>query len=114
MTVKTNGLKEIEVNGEIGVIRAARTDENQKTIVEFLRKHHMEVQHLHSVGKGCPDLLVGYKGVNVLLEIKRDETKKLTPDQVIWHHNWRGQVATVATAEEALRVVKEQVGRYRG
>ena len=96
------------------MIRAARTDENQKTIVEILRKHHMEVQHLHSVGKGCPDLLVGYKGVNVLLEIKRDETKKLTPDQVIWHHNWRGQVATVATAEEALMVVKEQVGRYRG
>jgi hypothetical protein len=96
------------------VIRAARTDENQKTIVDFLRKNHMEVQHLHSVGKGCPDLLVGYKGVNVLLEIKRDETKKLTPDQVIWHHNWRGQVATVATSEEALRVVKEQVGRYRG
>lgn len=95
------------------MIRAARTDENQKTIVDFLRKNHMEVQHLHSVGKGCPDLLVGYKGVNVLLEIKRDETKKLTPDQVIWHHNWRGQVATVATSEEALRVVKEQVGRYR-
>lgn len=95
------------------MFRAARTDENQKSIVDYLRKHHMEVQHLHSVGKGCPDLLVGYKGVNVLLEIKRDETKKLTPDQVIWHHNWRGQVATVATAQQAYDVVIEQVKRFR-
>ncbi len=95
------------------MFRAARTDENQKFIVEYLRQHHMEVQHLHSVGKGCPDLLVGYKGVNVLLEIKRDSTKKLTPDQIIWHHNWKGQVATVATNEEAFNAVMEQVKRFR-
>jgi len=95
------------------MFRAARADENQKTIVEHLRKHHMEVQHLHSVGKGCPDLLVGYKGVNVLLEVKRDKTKKLTPDQVIWHHNWRGQVATVATSEEAYNVIMEHLKRFR-
>jgi hypothetical protein len=95
------------------MIRAARTDENQKTIVDYLRKNHMEVQHLHSVGKGCPDLLVGYKNVNVLLEIKRDKTKKLTPDQVIWHHNWQGQVATVATSEEAYNAVMEQVQKLK-
>jgi len=113
MTAKPSGIRAIEAKKGIGVFRAARVDENQKTIVEFLRKHHMEVQHLHSVGKGCPDLLVGYKGVNVLLEIKRDESKKLTPDQIIWHHNWRGQVATVASPQEAFNCVVEQVQRVR-
>ena len=94
------------------MFRAARADENQRTIVEFLRKHHMEVQHLHSVGKGCPDLLVGYKGVNVLLEVKKNEKKKLNSDQVIWHHNWRGQVATVTSPEDALIVVKDYARRF--
>ncbi len=94
------------------MFRAARVDSNQSEVTKALRKIGASVQLLHSVGKGCPDMLVGYKGVNILLEIKRDETKKLTPDQVIWHHNWRGQVATVATAEEALKVVKEHVRRF--
>jgi len=90
-----------------------KVDSNQSKITKELRDFGCSVQHLHSVGKGCPDLLVGYKGVNILLEIKRDETKKLTPDQVIWHHNWRGQVATVATAEEAYNAVIEQVQRLK-
>jgi hypothetical protein len=95
----------------IGVFK--KVDSNQTRVVKALRELGATVQHLHSVGKGCPDLLVGYKSVNVLLEIKRDETKKLTPDQVIWHHNWRGQVATVATAQQAYDVVIEQVKRFR-
>ena len=94
------------------MFRAARVDSNQSEVTKALRKIGASVQLLHSVGKGCPDMLVGYKGVNILLEIKRDETKKLTPDQVIWHHNWRGQVATVATAEEAYNAVMEQVKRF--
>jgi hypothetical protein len=94
------------------MFRAARVDSNQSEVTKALRKIGASVQLLHSVGKGCPDMLVGYKGVNILLEIKRDETKKLTPDQVIWHHNWRGQVATVATSEEAYNAVMEQVKRF--
>ncbi len=37
-----------------------------------LRQAMAEVEHLHMVGKGCPDILVGYKGKNVLLEIKKE------------------------------------------
>ena len=87
-----------------------RVDDNQKTIVGALRKEGMTVQHLHAVGKGCPDLLVGWKGRNVLLEIK-DGVKswKLTPDQIIWHHNWQGQVCVATSPESAVKEVKDAI-----
>ena len=53
----------------------------------------------HMVGRGCPDLLVGYRGVNYLLEVKDGEkpksAQKLTPDEDAWHFMWMGQVAVV-------------------
>jgi len=30
----------------------------------------VSVQHLHWLGKGCPDLMLGHAGVNYLLEFK--------------------------------------------
>lgn len=53
-----------------------------------------------------PDLLVGTRDRNVLLECK-DGTKppsarKLTPAQEAWHQAWRGKVAVVTTPMEAL------------
>lgn len=97
---------ETEVNGEIGVV-FKKADSNQAQIVKELRRLGMEVEHLHTVGKGCPDILVGYKGKNVLLEIKRDDKAKLNPDQVLWHRSWKGQVAVVTNVIDAIKVVKE-------
>ncbi len=89
-------------------MRAYRVDANQKSIVAALRKEGFIVQHLHKVGEGCPDILVGNshngKRYNVLLEIK-DGDGKLTPQQVIWHAGWRGQVAVVTSPEDAIKVV---------
>jgi hypothetical protein len=50
--------------------RAARTDSNQTEIVATLRSLGCSVQMLHAVGAGCPDLLIGIDGQNLLLEIK--------------------------------------------
>lgn len=92
------------------MFRAARVDANQKEIVKALRDNGCTVQHLHSIGKGCPDLLVGYshngKPYNLLMEVK-DKGGKLTPEQIIWHAGWRGQVAVVTTPEEAIKAVLE-------
>ena len=38
---------------------ASRVDSNQPEIVATLRGMGCSVQHLHAVGKGVPDLLVG-------------------------------------------------------
>lgn len=87
-------------------MRRARVDDNQKEIVADLRKVGCTVEHLHTVGKGVPDLLVGYAGKNHLLEVKDGNkppsARRLTPDQELWHAGWRGNVFTVTSTADAL------------
>lgn len=89
--------------------RAAKTDANQTDIVQALRKMGACVQHLHTVGKGCPDLLVGWRGVNLLVEIKDGDKspsrRRLTPDEQEWHEAWRGHVAIVESVEDAVALL---------
>jgi len=85
-------------------MRAAKVDANQSEIVQALREAGATVQHLHKVGQGCPDLLVGYMRRNYMLEVKLTKTC-LNEIQVKWHRNWFGQVAIVRSAEEALQVI---------
>ncbi len=88
-----------------------RVDDNQALIVKALRKEGMTVQHLHAVGKGCPDLLVGFNGKNALLEVKDGNkppsARELTPDQKIWHHNWHGHKCVVSDIESAIKEVRD-------
>ena len=89
--------------------RAAKVDRNQAEIVGKLRDVGASVQPLHSVGKGCPDLLVGFRGQCFALEVKDGKLppsdRKLTPAQVEWHGAWRGHVAVVLNADEALAAI---------
>ncbi len=86
-----------------------RVDDNQAEIVEALRQVGCSVQHLHEVGRGCPDILVGFRGINYLFEIK-DGSKipsrqKLTPDEEKWHQLWKGRVITVNSADNAFKAI---------
>ena len=91
--------------------RAAKVDANQSVIVEEFRRLGASVQCLHTVGKGCPDLLIGWRGRNYLIEVKDGPKAKLTPDQVVWFRGWNGQadvlrsVAEVGTFMKALDFV---------
>ena len=89
--------------------RAAKVDANQGEIVTALRGIGATVQPLHGVGSGCPDLLAGYRGRNLLIEVKDGSkppsARKLTPDQTEWHAGWKGQVCVVDSIDDALRVV---------
>lgn len=84
--------------------RRARIDSNQPEIVKEFRKHGCTVQHLHMVGGGCPDILVGYNSVNYLIEIKDGSKfpseRKLTPDEKMWHDEWLGSVYIIETIED--------------
>ena len=86
--------------------RAAKVDDNQKAIVDAVRKMGCTVQPLHSVGQGCPDLLVGINGGNFLWEIKdgskQPSAQRLTEDQVKWHSEWRGSVDVIRSVDEAI------------
>lgn len=88
----------------------ARTDANQADIVKALRDAGCTVTSLHAVGQGVPDLLVGVRGQNLLLECKvlvgkRKPRAVLTEAQEIWWNAWRGQAAIVTCPEDALRAV---------
>ncbi len=89
---------------------AAAVDANQPEIVQTFRDLHCSVQHLHKVGRGCPDLLIGTNGFNVLVEIKTD-TGKLTNDQADFIAAWRGDdIAIVRTRDDVVTLVNY----YRG
>lgn len=87
----------------------ARLDANHKAVVTALRKIGASVQSLASVGDGCPDLLVGYHGVNVLLEVKNEtkppSSRRLTEDEADWHERWEGSVVTVESPHAAVNYV---------
>jgi hypothetical protein len=91
--------------------RAAKVDRNQAEIVAALRAIGCSVQPLHGVGDGCPDLLIGYRGVNHLAEIKDSakppSARELTPDQQKWHVEWRGHAMVITSVEEAIAFVTE-------
>lgn len=90
--------------------RAAKVDANQEQIVEALRAVGATVQTLAAVGKGVPDLLVGYQGKTLLLEVKDGRRppseRRLTEDQLVWHGAWRGgPLAVVDGVDAALRAL---------
>lgn len=91
--------------------RAAKVDDNQRDVVDALRRVGCSVQSLASAGCGVPDLLVGFRGRNLLLEIKdgskSPSRRTLTTDQEQWHGSWRGQVRVVESVEQAIEIVQE-------
>ena len=83
-----------------------KVDVNQPAIVAGLRQCGARVQHLHEIGQGVPDLLVGFRGALYLLEIKAPGRPALTPDETAWHAAWQGYpVHVCATLDEALRAI---------
>lgn len=87
---------------------AARVDTNHGAIVDGIRQIFGpdSVLDLSRVGQGCPDILVGIRGHNIMLEIKTDRGK-LTADQVYFHREWGGQVAVIRTLADALAIISD-------
>ncbi len=85
--------------------RKARTDDNQQQIVDALRKAGATVASLHQAGGGIPDLLVGFRGKNSLIEIK-GKKGKLTKAQIEFFAKWRGKAYVCRTIDEALTAIE--------
>lgn len=93
-------------DGSLAMRRRPRKDNNHDAIVHALRDIGCTVTSLAALGGGCPDLLVGYRGRNLLFEVKNGAAppsdRKLTDPEIRWHGIWRGQVAVVYSPEDAL------------
>ena len=89
---------------------ANRIDANQNAIVEALRECGAVVR-IVSQGDGIPDLLVGYQGYTILMEVKDGDkvpsARKLTPAEQKFFDDWRGgMLVVVNSVEEAIDVLK--------
>lgn len=89
--------------------KKARVDANQKEIVQQLRKLNISVLHTHQLGKGAPDLILGYRNDNFMIELK-DGTKtksqqKLTPDELEFQNKWKGNYSVCNSLEQILNVI---------
>jgi len=91
--------------------RAARVDENQGLIVKALRACGATVRII-TQGDGIPDLLVGYRGHTILMEVKDGNkppsARQLTTAEQIFFDQWTGgKLFIVNSVEEALAVLKD-------
>ena len=89
---------------------AKKVDLTQKEIVAALRKMECSVFHLHPVGQGCPDLLVGIDGRTYLVEVKKDEKAKYTDAQLKFMTEWRGApVVRLNSEKDAIAFVNSVI-----
>jgi hypothetical protein len=86
--------------------RIKKVDANQAAIVQTFRQLGATVEDLHGVGGGFPDLLIGFMGENVLVEVK-EEKRELQDNQKEWGQLWRGgPVIVVHNEDEALALIR--------
>jgi Holliday junction resolvase len=84
-----------------------RSDLNHRIIVDALRAAGATVTVLSNSGlPGLPDLLVGYGGHNLLMEVKnRSGGNRLSLVQKDWLRRWAGQACVVYDEQDALSVL---------
>ena len=91
---------------------ARRTDANQKEIVKTFRDAGAYVIDLSRVGKGCPDLCVGFGGLTILVEVKSGEKAKFTEDQLFFLQGWQGdtvvRINDVLGAQELINLINAE------
>lgn len=76
-------------------------DASQSAIVERLRSIGVWVQHLHAIGKGCPDLLCYARGRFFLLEVK-EQGERPNKEQAEFMAACPGEIHIARTPEEAV------------
>lgn len=88
----------------------ARKDGNHKEIIAAFRSLGATVFDTASLGSGFPDCVVGMRGNNMLVEIKDGSLplskRKLTPDELKFHDEWRGKVVIINNIDEAVELIK--------
>lgn len=91
--------------------RAPRKDDNHAAIVRAFLAAGCTVQAISA--PGCPDLLVGYRGQNVLVEVKNEDGRglKLGALQRAWHAAWRGSKPYVVHEPEHVEPLLRDVLR---
>lgn len=93
-------------------MRARKIDANQNQIVKQLRQlPGVSVAVTSGLGKGYPDLNVGYKGVSYLIELKDGSKppseRKLTEEEERFHKEWKGQIAVCNSFDDIFKLIQQ-------
>ena len=89
--------------------RNSRVDANQPEIVKGLRRAGASVLVVSNL-KNCFDILVGFRGVNYIMEIKDGDKppsrRELTEGEKDFKRKWKGgEYHIVLNLEQALKVI---------
>lgn len=84
-----------------------KVDDNQPDVVRQLRRvPGLSVTPTHQVGGGFPDLCVGWRGRNLLVELKDPRKipskRALTKSEQEWHKSWPGEAIVAETAQDIM------------
>jgi hypothetical protein len=87
-----------------------KKDANHNEIVDALTNAGAYVIDMSHVGKGFPDLIVGFQNTTILMEIKNPKTsygkRGLNKNQLEWKEKWLGGAyCVVDSIEAALRMI---------
>ena len=91
---------------------SAKVDENQPDIVKVFRDAGATVGLIHRAGSGVPDLIVGYRGFDVQVEVKMPAKLKLTPKEAEYHDSWKGHKVAVISSDSEARGLLENINIY--
>ena len=83
-----------------------RVDLNHAQVINGLLQAGMTAKSIASVGGGVPDVIAGFRGVTVLLEVKSGNNG-LTSQEEDFASHWAGSYAVVYTPEEAVLAVEK-------
>lgn len=75
-------------------------------VINGLLQVGMTAKSIASVGGGVPDVIAGWRGVTVLLEVKSGNNK-LNAQEEEFAAKWAGSYAVVYNAEEAIKAVEK-------
>lgn len=91
-------------------MRAKRIDDNQNLIVKQLRQLGYSVYITSMVGNGFPDLVIGKRNKNYLVELKDGSkplsARKLTDAEVNFINKWQGEVIVAHDLDQILNQIK--------
>ena len=84
-----------------------KVDSNQAQIIADLKKIGVSVLNLSRVGGGCPDLLIGWQGKNILIEIKTAKGN-LNDLQIEFFKEWKGPKFVCKSINEIIEIINNK------
>lgn len=86
-------------------MRAKKVDAVHQVIAQAFRSCGCSVLSIAPIGCGAPDLVVGFRGRTVLVEVKAEKGKLNERQREFWR-DWKGRIVIARTTEDVERIMQ--------